>query len=56
MPDDTEDWWTTTLNLPDPPPGTVHRLVIIERDVRHSTIDDVGPGSSRVVHVGTLDL
>jgi hypothetical protein len=55
-PADTEDWWTVNIMLPDPNPGTVHRLVVVERELWHSLDNDTGPGASRVVHVGTLDL
>jgi hypothetical protein len=50
------DWWSTTLTLPPPPPGQVQRLLVVEHDQQHSEVDDTGPGSRRIVHVGTIDL
>ncbi len=53
---DTVDFWSATLTLPAAEPGQVQRLLVVERDQLRSQIDDEGAGSTRIVHVGTIDL
>ena len=52
----TVDWWSAKLTLPAAEPGQVQRLLVVERDQLHSEVDDTGPGSTRILHVGTIDL
>jgi hypothetical protein len=48
--------WSAKLPLNSAPPGELTRVLVVERDQMRSRGNDTGPGSKRIVYVGTIDM